>query len=84
MVEGNPYDLGGIQWTDGICSDKRHVFVYGGGGAYNIQSFSTLDGQQQVTVGMALPPAELDTTATSPLVTSLEEAIRSTAESMCS
>lgn len=83
MIAGNPYDLGGFQWTDGICSANRHVFVYGGGGPYNIQSFSTLDGQQQITVGMALPPAELDITVTSPLITDLEEAIRSTAKSMC-
>lgn len=83
MVQGNPYDLGGLQQTDGICPGQRHVFVYGGGGAYNVQSISSLDGEQQVSVGMALPPAELNTSAVPPIITRMEEAARSTAASMC-
>ncbi|MUU72476.1 serine hydrolase [Pseudarthrobacter sp. GA104] len=83
MVEGDPYDLGGLQQTDGICPGQRHVFVRGGGGAYNVQSISSLDGRQQVSVGMALPPAELDVSTVPPLITRMEEAARSTAASMC-
>ncbi|AUZ35652.1 serine hydrolase [Arthrobacter sp. PGP41] len=83
MVEGNPCVLGGLQQTEGICPGQRHVFVYGGGGAYNVQSISSLDGQQQVSVGMALPPAELDVSTVPPLVARMEEAARSTAASMC-
>lgn len=83
IVAGNPYDLGGFQWTDGICPGQRHVFVQGGGNAYNVQSVSSLDGQEQVSVGMALPPADLDPPAMSPLITGMEEVIHTAVRSMC-
>lgn len=83
MVHGDPYDLGGLQWTGAICPGQRHVFIYGGGGAYNVQSVSSLDGRQQVSVGMALPPAELGTPGITPLVERMQEAVEATAKSMC-
>ncbi|MDF2048454.1 serine hydrolase domain-containing protein [Arthrobacter sp. Cr_A7] len=83
MVEAEPFPLGGINPSDDVCPGARHVFVYGGGGPYSVQSVSSEDGQQQVTVATVLPPQELNVTDPPPLVPEMEDAILQTAKSMC-
>jgi D-alanyl-D-alanine carboxypeptidase len=75
--------LGGINPSDDVCPGTGHVFVYGGGGAYSVQSVSSGDGKQQVTVVTVLPPQELNVTNAPPLVPEMEDAILQTAKSMC-
>lgn len=84
MVQGSSYRLGGFLPQEDICPDTQHVFASGGGGPYSLLSASSLDGTQLVTAAMVLPPAELDSTRIPPLVTRLEEAVRSTARALCS
>lgn len=83
MTGDESYVLGGLQLTGDICPGQRHVFIFGGGGAYNVQSFSSLDGGQQVSAGMALPPAALDPASVPPVVIDMEEAVTATVESLC-
>jgi D-alanyl-D-alanine carboxypeptidase len=83
MMEAEPFALGGIRPSDDICPGARHVFVSGGGGPYSVQSVSSSDGRQQVTVATVLPPRELNVTDAPPLVPEMEDAIQQTARSMC-
>lgn len=83
MIEAEPFSLGGIRLSDNVCPGTRHVFVSGGGGPYSVQSVSSLDGHQQVTVATVLPPRELNVTDAPPLVPQMEYAILQTAKSMC-
>ncbi|MEV8132781.1 serine hydrolase domain-containing protein [Pseudarthrobacter oxydans] len=83
MTEAEPFALGGINPSDDVCPGIRHVFVYGGGGPYTVQSVSSLDGQQQVTVATVLPPQELNVTDAPPLVPEMEDAMLQTAKRMC-
>ncbi|WP_427115930.1 serine hydrolase domain-containing protein [Pseudarthrobacter scleromae] len=83
MIEAEPSPLGGIRLSDDICPGTRHVFVSGGGGPYSVQSVSSLDGHQQVTVATVLPPRELNVTDAPPLVPEMEDAIQQTARRMC-
>ncbi|MFM9272802.1 serine hydrolase domain-containing protein [Pseudarthrobacter sp. NKDBFgelt] len=83
MIEAEPFPLGGIRLSDDICPGTRHVFLSGGGGPYSVQSVSSLDGHQQVTVATVLPPRELNVTDAPPLVPEMEDAIQETARSMC-
>ncbi|MFJ6269295.1 hypothetical protein ACIQG8_04815 [Pseudarthrobacter oxydans] len=52
-------------------------------GCTALQSVSSLDGHQQVTVASVLPPRELNVTDAPPLVPEMEDAIQETARSMC-
>lgn len=83
MIESEPFPLGGIRLSDDICPGTRHVFLSGGGGPYSVQSVSSLDGHQQVTVASVLPPRDLNVTDAPPLVPEMEDAIQETARSMC-
>jgi D-alanyl-D-alanine carboxypeptidase len=83
MIEAEPFTLGGIRPRDDVCPGTRHVFVSGGGGPYSVQSVSSLDGHQQVTVATVLPPRELNVTDAPQLVPEMEDAILQTAKSMC-
>jgi D-alanyl-D-alanine carboxypeptidase len=83
MIEADPFSLGGIGPRDDICPGARHVVVSGGGGPYSVQSVSSLDGHQQVSVATVLPPRELNVTDAPPLVPEMEDAIQQTARSMC-
>jgi len=83
MIEAYPFSLGGIGPRDDICPGARHVVVSGGGGPYSVQSVSSLDGHQQVSVATVLPPRELNVTDAPPLVPEMEDAIQQTARSMC-
>ncbi|TLM73121.1 serine hydrolase [Pseudarthrobacter sp. NamB4] len=83
MIEAEPFSLGGIRPSDDVCPGIRHVIVSGGGGPYSVQSVSSLDGQQQVTVATVLPPRELNVTDAPPLVPEMEDAILQTARRMC-
>ncbi|MFF2842465.1 serine hydrolase domain-containing protein [Paenarthrobacter sp. NPDC057981] len=83
MVEAVPFSLGGIRPSDGVCPGQRHIIVSGGGGPYSVQSISSLDGQQQVTVATVLPPGELNVTETPSLVREMEDAVLRTAKRMC-
>lgn len=83
MIDAEPFSLGGIRPSDDVCPGTRHVFVSGGGGPYSVQSVSSLDGQQQVTVATVLPPRELNVADAPPLVPEMEDAVLQTARSMC-
>lgn len=83
MIEAKPQSLGGIRPSDHICPGIRHVMVSGGGGPYSVQSLSSEDGQQQVTMAAVLPPQELNVTDAPPLVPEMEDAILQTARSLC-
>lgn len=83
MVEATPFPLGGIRPSGDVCPGARHVFLSGGGGPYSVQSVSSADGRQQVTVALVLPPRELNVTDAPLLATEMEDAILQTARSMC-
>ncbi|TLM80979.1 beta-lactamase family protein [Pseudarthrobacter sp. NamE2] len=83
MVEATPHPLGGIRPSNDICPGARHIIVSGGGGPYSVQSVSSEDGQQQVTVATVLPPQELNVTDPPLLVPEMADAIQQTAKSIC-
>ncbi|GAB5077159.1 serine hydrolase domain-containing protein [Arthrobacter sp. AD-310] len=83
MTRDSSYSLGGIGIED-LCSAGSHAMASGGGFPYAVQSLSSLDGRQQVSVAMVPPPQELNSPDAPPLLAEMEDAVRSTAKDLCS
>lgn len=83
MVGDVPYSLGGMMRVDDLCPGNGHVVSSGGGFPYAVQSLSSLDGRQQVSVAMVPPPQELNSPDAPPLLPEMEDAVRSTAKDLC-
>lgn len=82
MTRDSSYSLGGIGIHD-LCSGGSHAMASGGGFPYAVLSASSLDGRQQISVAMAPPPQELNSPDVPPLITEMEDAVRSTAKDLC-
>jgi D-alanyl-D-alanine carboxypeptidase len=84
MTSGSPYTLGGLEVVEDLCRGVRHVIASGGGFPYAVQTASSTDGRQQVSIIMVPPPQELTSLDLPPFIPELQDAVRSTARKMCS